>query len=69
MVGLKKQQVEKNKIEKKQNEIIINFMAPFYGWFLTAWKLEPLLGGSLFYNTKFPEIPGIHFINLRRMKG
>ena len=69
MVGLKKQQVEKNKIEKKQNEIIINFMAPFYGWLLTDSKLEPFLGGSLFYNAKFPEIPGTHFINLRRMKG
>ena len=30
---------------------------------------EPLRGGSLLFTTKFPEIPGIHFINLRRMKG
>ena len=43
-------------------------MAPFYGWGSTASRLEPLWGGSLLYNTKFPEIPGTHFINLRRMK-
>ena len=29
---------------------------------------EPLRGGSLFFATKFPEIPGSHFINLTRMK-
>ena len=43
-------------------------MAPFYGWGSTASRLEPLWGGSLLYNTKFPEIPGTHFINLGRMK-
>ena len=32
-----------------------NFMAPFYG--------------SLLFTTKFPEIPGTHFIDLRKMKG
>ena len=26
-------------------------------------------GGSLLFTTKFPEIPGTHFINLGRMKG
>ena len=30
---------------------------------------EPLRGGSLAFTTKFPGIPGIHLINLRRMKG
>ena len=25
--------------------------------------------GSLLFTTKFPEIPGIHFIDLRRIKG
>ena len=35
----------------------------------TASRLEPLWGGSLLYNTKFPEIPGTHFINLGSMKG
>ena len=45
-----------------------NFMAPFYGWGSTASKLEPLRGGSLLFTTKFPEIPGTHFINLGRMK-
>ena len=39
---------------------------PFYGWGSTASRLEPLRGGSLL---KFPEIPGTHFIDLRRMKG
>ena len=46
-----------------------NFMAPFYGWGSTASKLEPLRGGSLLFTTKFPEIPGTHFIDLGRMKG
>ena len=44
-------------------------MAPFYGWGSTASQLEPLRGGSLFFTTKFPEIPGTHFIDLGRMKG
>ena len=46
-----------------------NFMAPFYGWGSTASRLEPLRGGSLLFTTKFPEIPGTHFIDLGRMKG
>ena len=29
---------------------------------------EPLRGDSLLFNTKFPEFPGTHWINLRRMK-
>ena len=37
-----------------------NFMAPFYGWGPTASRLEPLRGASLFFTTKFPEIPGTH---------
>ena len=48
-------------------------MTPFYGWGSTASRLEPLLeplqGGSLLFTTKSPEIPGTHFIDLRRMKG
>ena len=44
-------------------------MAPFNGWGLTVSRLEPLWGGSLLYNSKFPEIPGTHFIDLGRMKG
>ena len=43
-------------------------MAPFYGWSSTASRLEPLRGGSLLFTTNIPENPGIHFINLRRMK-
>ena len=46
-----------------------NFMAPFYGWGSTASRLEPLRGvSSLLFTTKFPEIPGAHFIDLGRMK-
>ena len=41
-----------------------NFMAPFYGWGLTASRPDPLQGGSLIFTTKFPEIPGTHFIDL-----
>ena len=44
-------------------------MAPFYGWGSSASRLEPLRGGSLLFTTTFPEIPGTHFIDLRRMKG
>ena len=29
---------------------------------------EPLRGGSLLFTTKFPEIPGTHFIDLETMK-
>ena len=43
-------------------------MAPFYGWGSTASRLEPLQGGSLLSTTKFPEIPGTHFIDLGSMK-
>ena len=39
-------------------------MAPFYGWSSIASRLEPLRGGSLLFTTKFPEIPGTHFIDL-----
>ena len=44
-------------------------MTPFYEWGSTASRLEPLRGGSLLFTAKFPEIPGIHFIDLGRMKG
>ena len=46
-----------------------NIMTPFYGWDSTAWRLQPLQGGSLVFTTKFPEIPGTHLIDLGRMKG
>ena len=51
-----------------KNFNVKNFMAPLYGWGSTASKLEPLRGGSLLFTTKFPEIPGTHFIDLGRMK-
>ena len=44
-------------------------MAPFYEWGSTPSRLEPLSGGSLLFNTNFPEHPGPDFVNLRRMKG
>ena len=44
-------------------------MALFYGWGSAASRLESLRGGSLLFTTKFPEIPGTHFIDLGRMKG
>ena len=53
------------KIKKKKK----NFMAPFYGWGSTASRLQSLRGGSLLFTIQFPEIPGTHFIDLRRMKG
>ena len=43
-------------------------MAPFYGWFSTASKLKPHWGGSLLYNKKFPEIPGIHLSTSKEWK-
>ena len=39
------------------------------GLFMATLWLEPLRGGSLLLTTKFPEIPGTHFIDLRRIKG
>ena len=56
-----------NRLTKKKNKK--NFMAPFYGWGSTASRLEPLRGSSLLFTTKFPEVPGTHFIDLGRMKG
>ena len=44
-------------------------MAPSHGWGSTASRLEALRGGSLLFTTKFPGIPGTHFIDLGRMKG
>ena len=44
-------------------------MAPFYGWGSTLSRLVQLQGGSLLFTTKFPEVPGTHFIDLRKMKG
>ena len=38
-----------------------NFIAPFYGWGLTASRLELLHGGSLLFTTKFPDITRTYF--------
>ena len=43
-------------------------MAPFYGWTSTTLRLEPLREGSLLFTTKFPEIPGTHFVDPGRRK-
>ena len=43
-------------------------MASFYGLGSTVSRLEPLRVGSLLFTTKFPGIPGTHFIDLERMK-
>ena len=44
-------------------------MTPFYEWVSTASRPEPILGDSLLFSFKFPEIPGTHFIDLGRIKG
>ena len=41
--------------------------APFLWWGSTTSRLEPLRGGSLLFTTKFPEVPGTHFIDLGRI--
>ena len=45
------------------------FIVLFYRWGLTTSRLESLQEGSLLFTTKFPEIPGTNFIDLKRMKG
>ena len=45
------------------------FMAPFYRWDPIVSRLNPLRGDGLVRTTKFPEIPGTHFIDLGRMRG
>ena len=53
-----------NRITKK------NFMTFFHGWgSIALWLVESLWGSGLLFPTKFPEIPGTHFIDLWRMKG
>ena len=42
---------------------------PFLWMGFNCLRLQPLRGGSLLFTTKFPEIPGTHFIGLPRMKG
>ena len=46
----------------KLDEKNLNFVTLFHGWGSTASRLELLQGVSLFFTTKFPEIPGSHFI-------
>ena len=56
-------------VRSSSQELKKKFMAPFYGWGSTASRLEPLRRGSLLFTTKFPEVPGTHFIDLGKMKG
>ena len=52
------------------NRITKKIMAFFHGWGSGAsWPVESLRGDGLLFPTKFPEIPGAHIIDLRRMKG
>ena len=44
-------------------------MAPFYGWVQLSRLQRYYKEASLLFTTKFPEIPGSYFIDLRRMKG
>ena len=41
-------------------------MGPFYGWGSTASRLQSHYEETVHF---FPEIPGTHLINLRKMKG
>ena len=50
-------------IKHKKKKVYI----PFMDGIQLPWRLEPLQGGSLLFTSKFPDIPGIYFINLRRM--
>ena len=43
-------------------------MTLFYQWDSTSSRLEALRGGSLIFATKFQEIPGTYFIDLRWWK-
>ena len=43
-------------------------MALFYEWGSTVSRLLQLRGRSLLFTTKFPDIPGTHFIDLGKMK-
>ena len=56
-------------VKKKKKTLKKTLWPLFHGWGSTASRLQPLRGGSLLFTTKFPEIPGTHFINLGRMKG
>ena len=42
-------------------------MASFYGWGSTASRLKLIRGGDLLFTTKFPEIPGTHFIDVKKI--
>ena len=57
---------------KFMDVIFVSLENKIYGPFLwmgsIASRLEPLGGGSLLFITKFPEIPGTHFIELGRME-
>ena len=44
-------------------------MTSFHGCgSIASWLVEPFGGGVLLFPTKFPEIPGTHFINFGKRK-
>ena len=61
--------IVKFKCPKQKQSLKKNYGPFLWMGFSTASRLEPLRGGSLLFTTKFPEIPGTHFIGLGRMKG
>ena len=70
--------IENNPAPKPINPVIFtgnneNKKTKNYGPFLWMWfncfKARALRGGSLPFTTKFPEIPGTHFIDPEGMKG
>ena len=51
--------------EQKKNKLY----GPFLWMGFNCLRLKPLRGGSLLFTIQFPQIPGTHFIDFRRMKG
>ena len=52
-----------------QKKSIKKLYGPFLWMGFNCLKATELLrGGSLLFTTKFQEVPGMHFIDLRRMK-
>ena len=53
------------KLVNKKNKLY----GPFLWMGFNCLRLKPLRGGSLLFTIQFPQIPGTHFIDFRRMKG
>ena len=68
----------RNRVKIEQNcrtlpLMVIRIKKKLYGPILWMWfnclKARATSIGSLLFTTEFPETPGTHFIDLRRMKG